>query len=88
VRVVAQVGDRRDVGGDQVLVLPSGHRRAVVGQLVLHVTLEIVEAAVVQDGQVGAVPGLEISGQRGLLLSGDAGSVAGAPGAASERRVP
>jgi hypothetical protein len=50
--------------------------------------VEVVEAAVVQDGQVGAVPGVEISGQRGLLLSGDAGSVAGAPGAASERRVP
>ena len=43
-----------------VLVLPAGHRLAVVGQLVRDVVDEVVEAPFVERVEVGAVAGGEI----------------------------
>src|SRR4029453_9154692 len=57
--VVEEVGDGFDVACDQVAVLASCHRVAVVDELVVDVSHEIVQSSVVQGGEVGTVGGLE-----------------------------
>ena len=52
-----EIGDRGDVGGDQVLVLTARHGLAVIRQFVLHVMHEIIEASFVQNVKVQAVTG-------------------------------
>ena len=66
--VEGEVGDRSDVGGDQVLVLTAGHRLAVIRQVVLHVVHEIIEASFVQNVKLQAVAGPKI-GARHVLTS-------------------
>ena len=61
--VVDEVGDRSDVGGNQVLVLTTRHRLAVIRQFVLHIVHEIIEASLVQSVKVCAVAGLKIGGR-------------------------
>src|SRR5690606_24703621 len=57
---VQQVGRRGDVGGDEVGVLLPCQRLVVVRELVVHVVHEVVEPALVEHRQVGAVPRLEV----------------------------
>src|SRR5512133_3427354 len=58
--VEEEVGDRSDVGGDQVLVLTARHRRAVIRQFVLHVVHKIIDASFVQSVKVCPVASLKI----------------------------
>src|SRR5919107_2035157 len=60
VRVEGEIGNRGDVGGDQVLVLTARHDVTVVRHLVVHVLHEIVEAPFVESAKVRAIAGLEV----------------------------
>jgi hypothetical protein len=66
--VEEEVGDRSDVGGDQVLVLAARHRLAVKRQFVLHIVHKIIEASFVQNVKVCAVAALKIGVRQCLDL--------------------
>src|SRR5689334_887055 len=51
--VEEEIGRGCDIPGDQVAVLASRHRVAVVAELVVDVPHEIVQSSVVQGGEVG-----------------------------------
>src|SRR5215217_6959898 len=77
--VEGEVGDRSDVGSDQVLVLTAGHRLAVIRQVVLHVVHEIIEASFVQSVKVQAVTGPKIGARHVSTSCGFRGALGPPP---------